>query len=64
LHDLLLAGLAEERATLLVRPENDAAQAAYAGWGWLKAGQYQPTPDAPVYDVLILLLGTGRAAEL
>lgn len=64
LHDLLLAGRAEERATLLVRPENDAAQAAYAHWGWRKVGQYQPTPDAPVFDVLILLLRTARAADL
>jgi ribosomal protein S18 acetylase RimI-like enzyme len=56
LHDLLLSGRAEERATLLVRQDNTAAQAAYASWGWRKVGLLQPFPDAPIYDALVLPL--------
>lgn len=54
LHDDLLAAQPVERATLLVREDNESAQAAYARWGWCKVGRLQPYPDAPVYDALIL----------
>jgi len=37
--DALLADRSEERAALLVRPEADAAQAAYARWGWHRIGR-------------------------
>ncbi|MGI5201368.1 GNAT family N-acetyltransferase [Spirillospora sp. CA-108201] len=47
LHDALLDGRAEERATLLVRDDNDSAQRGYARWGWRKAGKAQPFPDSP-----------------
>ncbi|GLX02642.1 GNAT family N-acetyltransferase [Microtetraspora sp. NBRC 16547] len=54
LHDELLKGRPEERATLLVRPDNVAAYTAYRRWGWHKAAQLQPgMADAPVYDALI-----------
>jgi hypothetical protein len=33
MHDLLLKDRKEERATLTVLPQADAAQAAYARWG-------------------------------
>jgi hypothetical protein len=33
-----------------------AAQAAYARWGWRKAGEVKPFPDAPLYDAMILPL--------
>jgi len=56
LHDLLMSSRREERATLLVRQDNQAAQAAYASWGRQKIGLLQPFPDAPVYDALILPL--------
>jgi len=56
LHDLLVRGRPEQRATLLVRQENTAAQAAYASWGWRKVGLLRPFPDAPEYDALVLLL--------
>ncbi|MGH3246471.1 MAG: hypothetical protein ACRDOI_09695 [Trebonia sp.] len=39
LHDLLLGGRAEERATLAVNPAADAAHAIYRRWGWESAGQ-------------------------
>ncbi|WP_066946712.1 GNAT family N-acetyltransferase [Microtetraspora fusca] len=54
LHDELLKGRPEERATLLVRPDNVAAYAAYRRWGWHKAAELRPAmTDAPVYDALI-----------
>lgn len=60
LHDLLLSERPAERAVLAVRPENGAAQAAYASWGWRRVGRLQPVPDAPVYDALVLPLAGGR----
>lgn len=61
LHDRLLAGRAEERATLLVNPSNTAAYRTYLRWGWRKVGQLRPGwPDAPIWDVLILPLPITR----
>lgn len=57
LHDNLLSGRYEQRATLLVRPDNDTAYGAYLRWGWRKVAQLQPKwPDAPLFDVLMLPL--------
>jgi GNAT superfamily N-acetyltransferase len=57
LHDELLAGRREERASLLVDPHNDVAYRAYRGWGWRKVSQLRPGwPDAPLFDVLVLPL--------
>ncbi|MDL4775869.1 MULTISPECIES: GNAT family N-acetyltransferase [Thermomonosporaceae] len=53
LHDKLLNGRDEERATLLVREDNDSAQAAYARWGWKKIGKLRPFADAPDFDAMI-----------
>jgi ribosomal protein S18 acetylase RimI-like enzyme len=54
LHDELLAGRVEERATLLADPDNAPAQAAYRSWGWQKFGQLQPSWEhAPIFDILI-----------
>jgi len=53
LHAHLLAGLTEERATLLVRPEADAARCAYLSWGYQRLGRLRPFPDAPVYDAMV-----------
>jgi ribosomal protein S18 acetylase RimI-like enzyme len=54
LHDALLAGRTEERATLLVRPDNRTAQSAYQRWGWRKAAELRPAwDDAPLYDVMM-----------
>jgi ribosomal protein S18 acetylase RimI-like enzyme len=57
LHDELLRHRPEERATLLVREENTAAQRACAGWGWRRPGKLRPYPDAPHDDALILRRG-------
>jgi GNAT superfamily N-acetyltransferase len=53
IHDALLAGRQEERATLLVLPDNVPARSAYAAWGWYKLGQLQPFDDAPVYEAMV-----------
>src|ERR1700760_1458847 len=52
-HGLLLAGRAEERATLPVPPGASAAQAALRSWGWRKVGRARgDEPDGAVLDVL------------
>ncbi|MEV5648721.1 GNAT family N-acetyltransferase [Nocardia sp. NPDC052254] len=54
LHDELLSGRGESRATLLVRPANERAYGAYRRWGWSRAGTLRPAwPDAPHFDVLV-----------
>jgi ribosomal protein S18 acetylase RimI-like enzyme len=61
LHDALLGGRTEERATLLVEPENVPAQHAYASWGWHKVAQLRPGWEgAPLFDVLVLRLPAAR----
>jgi ribosomal protein S18 acetylase RimI-like enzyme len=52
LHDALLADRPEQRATLLVRPDNPIRD-AYLRWGWRVLGQNQPYDDSPVYDAMI-----------
>jgi ribosomal protein S18 acetylase RimI-like enzyme len=54
LHDQLMTGRPEERATLLVESTNTPAKAAYVAWGWRHIGQLQPFPDSPVYDAMLL----------
>lgn len=60
LHDDLLSGRREERATLLVREDNTSAQNAYARWGWRKVGKLLPYPDSPHFDAMILPLPLER----
>ena len=62
LHDLLLAGRTEERATAAVRPAAGPAQGAFQSWGWRKVARTQdPEPGSPVLDVLIRPLPAGRS---
>jgi ribosomal protein S18 acetylase RimI-like enzyme len=58
LHDLVLAGRPEERATLTVRPEATAAQHALRNWGWRRVGRTRDgdEPGSPVCDVLVVPL--------
>ena len=57
LHDLILAGLPEERATLTVLPAATPAQNAFATWGWRKVARTRgERPGAPVSDVLVTVL--------
>jgi ribosomal protein S18 acetylase RimI-like enzyme len=61
LHDLLLDGRPEERATLTVAPGAAAAQRALRSWGWQKVARTRgDDPAAPVLDVLLLSLRSGR----
>ncbi|MET7468776.1 GNAT family N-acetyltransferase [Micromonospora sp. NPDC005686] len=61
LHDRLLGTRREERATLLVRPDNTAAQHAYDSWGWQPAGWLQPTrAGAPLFEVRIKAIASSR----
>ncbi|BAD56229.1 GNAT family N-acetyltransferase [Nocardia farcinica] len=54
LHDELLSKRREQRATLLVEPENERAYARYRKWGWSRVGTLTPGwPAAPTFDVLI-----------
>ena len=54
LHDLILDGRAEERATLTVPPGAAAAQAAFRSWGWRRLARTRgPRPGMPVLDVLL-----------
>ena len=54
MHDLLLKGRPEERATLTVLPAASAAQAAYRKWGWRKVAQKRnPLPGSPLFDVML-----------
>jgi ribosomal protein S18 acetylase RimI-like enzyme len=61
LHDALLASRPEERATLLVKPDNVPARSAYMSWGWQPFGKVQPFADAPVFDALMLDLEHGKS---
>jgi GNAT superfamily N-acetyltransferase len=56
LHNGLLGKRKEERATLLVLPENTPAKAAYASWGWQKLGTLKPFDDSPTYDAMVVPL--------
>lgn len=60
MHDLLLLGRSEERATLTVLPAAIPAQRAYAKWGWHHvARKRNPLPGSPVFDVLVKDLSKG-----
>jgi ribosomal protein S18 acetylase RimI-like enzyme len=60
LHAHLIAGLSEERLTLLVRPDAEPAHLAYTAWGYERVGQIQPFEDGPVYDAMLRSLGAMR----
>lgn len=53
LHAHLLAGLTEERITLLVRPDAEPALRAYERWAYALVGRIQPFTGGPVYDAMI-----------
>jgi ribosomal protein S18 acetylase RimI-like enzyme len=62
LHDLILGGRREERATLTVLPAATPAQNAFQSWGWRKVARMRdPRPGSPVSDVLVTMLPAGRA---
>lgn len=62
LHTHLIAGLAEERATLLVRSDAFPARSAYVSWEYGMVGRLQPFRDGTVYDAMVKCLHeVGRA---
>ncbi|MFI9631577.1 GNAT family N-acetyltransferase [Nocardia sp. NPDC051929] len=65
LHDELLEGRPEQRATLLVRPDNRRAYDNYRRWGWHRVGTLRPDwPDAPRFDVLMRDLQQAHVDQL
>lgn len=63
LHDELLRGRREKRATLLAEPDNVNAYRAYVRWGWRPVSRLRPAwPDAPTLDVLVLPLPIARGS--
>jgi ribosomal protein S18 acetylase RimI-like enzyme len=57
LHDMILAGRPEERATMTVLPAAHAAQSAFHSWGWRKVARTrEPTTGSLVLDVLLTTL--------
>ena len=60
LHDLILAGRPEERATAVVPPTATAAQAAFHNWGWQKIARARNPVGLPASDVLVTALPVNR----
>jgi GNAT superfamily N-acetyltransferase len=61
LHDLILSGRSEERATAMVPQAAAAAQTAFQNWGWRKVARTRGRrPGSPASDVLITELPAGR----
>jgi len=60
LHDLLLTGRVEERATLAVNPAADVSHAIYRSWGWELAGQVPGSSGDyfDAYDLFVISLGS------
>jgi GNAT superfamily N-acetyltransferase len=57
LHDLILSGRPEERATLVMAPAATAAQHAFQNWGWRKVARTRdPGNSASVADILVITL--------
>jgi GNAT superfamily N-acetyltransferase len=53
LHDLFISHRREQRAGLLVLPNNFPAKAAYFKWGWNTIGTVQPAPTAPLFECMV-----------
>ncbi len=61
LHDKLLWTRVEERATLLVEPDNTDAKERYGRWGWTWLARLRPSwENAPELEALVLTLPLPR----
>jgi GNAT superfamily N-acetyltransferase len=57
LHDLVLSGRPEERATLVMAPAATAAQQAFQNWGWHKVARTRDLGNAAsVADIFVITL--------
>ncbi|SEG85808.1 Acetyltransferase (GNAT) domain-containing protein [Actinacidiphila yanglinensis] len=56
LHDELMNGRAETRASLLVEETHPRVRQTYQRWGYRVVGHLQPVSDAPLYHAMILKL--------
>jgi len=63
IHRELLRPRREQAAHLLVRPDNEAARAAYHRWGWVKVGTNRPFQDSTTFDALALDLQTFKSNQ-
>ncbi|MBB2940629.1 GNAT superfamily N-acetyltransferase [Actinoplanes lutulentus] len=63
IHDELLRGRPEQIAHLLVRGDNEPAQAAYRRWGWTHIGTKRPFENSPTFDAMALDLGDTTRSE-
>lgn len=61
LHDLILAGRPEERATVTILPAAAPAQHAFGSWGWRRVARTRAGPGSPVCDVLLTALPVSPA---
>jgi ribosomal protein S18 acetylase RimI-like enzyme len=60
LHDLILRGRREERATLVVPPTATTAEAAFLRWGWRRVARTRGGDSgSPAADVLLREVGRG-----
>jgi ribosomal protein S18 acetylase RimI-like enzyme len=59
-HDVLMENRPEPRASLFVERENMRAKALYERWGYRAVATSRPTPDAPLYDAMVLDLRDGE----
>ncbi|MGH3853102.1 MAG: GNAT family N-acetyltransferase [Pseudonocardiaceae bacterium] len=53
MHDEFLSHRREQRAGLLVLPNNHAAKSAYLKWGWCTIGMVRRVPEAPLYECMV-----------
>jgi GNAT superfamily N-acetyltransferase len=61
LHDLVLGGRPEERATAVVPTAAAPAQSALRAWGWSKVARSRgPHPHSSVLDVFVVALASGK----
>lgn len=58
IHDALMRDRPELRASLLVDRTHPRVRATYERWGYRAVATAQPFPDSPVYDAMVLDLGS------
>ncbi|HEY5833406.1 GNAT family N-acetyltransferase [Streptomyces sp.] len=62
LHESLLSGRTEERATLLC--DNERTKAMYESWGYRHIGDQIPFPDAPLFHTMVRRLRSSQTTPM